>query len=106
MCHPCYNAQRALRAVVKGDKAQTKLLDQMSVQSPEIWKARVRACRIIDLSLDEPGVAGVGSASARRIKVAEVIESITQTIGIQQVGGLRWLTQSEYLEWAMQSGEV
>ena len=63
-CHPCYNAERAIRSAARAKhapKGQKAALDKLIKEDPELWKAKVRAVR-----LDPNGGQGLESKAARR----------------------------------------
>ena len=63
LCHPCFNAKRALHTVANKSPAAKEALAKMQECDPEAWKARVRSCRILDSGVTREGVS---TAVARR----------------------------------------
>ena len=95
MCHPCYNAQRALKAAVAKNSSHKAALAKMCIEDPEMWKAKVRGCRIIDPSAG--GQCGVASGAARRAEIHKFVTTLTQTVGVEERGGVIWLKESEFV---------
>ena len=97
MCRPCYNAKRALHNVASKDAASKRNLQLLQEQDPEAYKGKVRSCRIIDPSVDEPGAPGVLDRSSRTTHLHQLMHSLTQTLAIKESGALVWLTEEEWV---------
>ena len=98
VCHPCYNARRAIVSAVSKDPAAKQALADMQSKDPELWKAKVRSCRIIDIN--SPGHEGQGcitNARQRAKQVATVVTTLKQTIRMTESGGVSWYNQAEFL---------
>ena len=97
-CHPCHNAARAIKAMASKSEGAKAALAKLQSEDPELWKAKVRGCRIVDFgasgSAGQPGVANV---SLRRQQISNFLVSLTQVLGVEDRGGVKWLKESEFL---------
>ena len=103
-CHPCNNAAKVLSSVASKNPDDKLALETMRKQDPEMWKAKVRACRIIDptVSGQQPGVL---NAAARKSMIVRVVEAIGQSCGTIEEGGVKWITESDYKRWLVDKGQ-
>ena len=96
-CYPCNNAKRALLQASKTAGAK-EALDKLVEEDPELWKATVRGCRIVDPTANDPaGQTGMANMAARRQAVYSIVSSLTQTVGVSETGGRIWLKRSPFV---------
>ena len=96
-CHPCWNAQKALKTLAKGDPSAKLALQRLQEQDYELYKAKIRACRIIDPAAAASGESGVTSVTSRREAMVSVITEVKQTLAFEESGGVRWLKRAEFI---------
>ena len=97
VCHACYNARRAIiGAVSKNPEAKRILLD-MQANDPELWKAKVRSCRIIDDSDGDGDGSAVRNKAQRVAQILRLVSTLRQTIRMKEVGGVMWLNEPEFI---------
>ena len=106
MCHPCYNAMRALKAVASKTEGQKAAWLGLQEKDPEQWKARVRACRISDLTESAFGAPGLATVGQRRSLIHTTLTSLTQTVGVEETGGVTWMKKSEFIRHQVSNDEA
>ena len=97
MCFPCYNAKRALTTAANKNPEMKAALARLQAEDPELWKAKVRGCRIVDPTPGSSGGQGVTNAGQRRAEIHQFLTSLSQTFGVQESGGVMWLKRSEFV---------
>lgn len=67
----------------------------MKQEDPEIWRAKVRSCRISE------GPADMGHAclTDRRQAISSLASSLAQAAGVQEEVSIMWMTKPQFVEW-------
>ena len=94
MCHPCYNAMRAIKTMANKTESGKAALARLQEQDPEGWKAKVRGCRIVEAV----GETGVASQTARRTAIHEMLTVLVQSLGVVEQGGAIWLKKNAFIK--------
>ena len=91
-CHPCHNAARAIRnaAKTKADKDALKKL----MEDDELWRLKVRSCRIDPASLQDS--SRTAALARRAAKITQLFTTIKQSVAVEECGGVVWLDRDEY----------
>ena len=63
---------------------------------PELWRAKVRSCRIIDPSAG-PNQPGVSCNKSRAASVVKALATLTQTVRVREIGGVMWMSKPEFI---------
>ena len=92
-CQACHNGWRAITKACT-TKEQKQALKDLQDKDPELFKMKVRACRIA------PGPAGASAEALglRRASVVNIITKLSQKIIVQERGGVIWLTKEEFVD--------
>ena len=64
-CRSCFQAEKAINDSVKGQAQAKEYLQKLKETDPELWKAKVRACRVIDPRNNAPGQTRINSTPRR-----------------------------------------
>ena len=103
VCKPCYKAARALRQHAGRNAENKNLLDKLKQADPAMFRAKVRACRVVDPAMGDsetsPGVSNMGD---RRFELVNVFKSLRQSAGVKEVSGVEWLSKQQFIRWAGQ----
>ena len=98
VCLPCQNAKRTLIAMANKTPACKEALNKLQAEDPDGWKARVRACRIVDPSAIAAGADCVAALAARRQVLFHLISEVKQTMGVQEVSAVLWLNKLQFIK--------
>ena len=79
MCIPCNGARKAIEHVAKTDRHLKASLAQLKQTDPDLWRHKVRSCRIRDSN--DPGTTGVLDLNSRRVAINQLKVAIVQKIG-------------------------
>jgi len=77
----------------------------MRADQPEEWKAKVRACRVVDITA-RPGQLGVGSSALRKTAIVQLLQTMSQTVGVLDDGGVQWRGRKQFIKWALNTDET
>ena len=66
MCKPCNGARKAIEHQAKNDTALKASLSNLKKRDPDLWRAKVRSCRIQDVNAPPPGQLGFSTSISAR----------------------------------------
>ena len=98
-CKCCFQAEKAINSSVSGCPQARDALNQLKEKDPELWKSKVRACRVIDPRNTTPGQTGVNSLVERKVSVASFQTWLMQTLSVEHFGDNVWLLEGEFIDW-------
>ena len=84
MCFPCNGARKAIEHQVRKDKALKDNLGTLKRNDPDLWRHKVRSCRIRDAN-DPPGTTGVLNLDARRAIINRLKVTLAQKVAVQDI---------------------
>ena len=90
-CYLCYNAARALAASCRSSNMRGAL-QWLQKKDPVLYAAKVRSCRICEET-------GISSPSERASAITHLVTTLTQVVGVREVGGKLWLTRNQWIAW-------
>ena len=81
---PCNGARKAIEHQVRKDKALKDNLGTLKRSDPDLWRQKVRSCRIRDAN-DPPGTTGVLNLDARRAIINRLKVTLAQKVAVQDI---------------------
>eukprot|EP00974_Lingulodinium_polyedra_P028491 2746424-Lingulodinium_polyedra.AAC.1 len=94
-CKRCHAASKALVRAVGQDSTLKKELSTLRRTNAELWKAKVRACR---LDTDNVGV-GVADLAGRQKVMREFITEVSTSVALREECPVEWLSHRRFIAW-------
>ena len=96
MCTPCNGARKALEHACR-KSGQMPELKQLRLQDPEMYTAKIRACRVKSAT-DPPDALGLRDNRQRAAAFSTFLSTqLSQTAEIQGKAKRQWMTQNEFI---------
>ena len=83
-CRPCNGSRKAIEHQARSDKVLKAALTHLKKSDPDLWRAKVRACRIRDAN-DPEGVSGLLDWASRKNFINHLKVEITQKIAVRDI---------------------
>ena len=96
MCPPCNGARKAIEFAAKGNPDTQLQLQQLKKNDPELWKQKVRACRIRP-SDDPVGAPGVDTLGSRRAAIHAFAATLTQRVSVQDIHKRKYFNKKSFI---------
>ena len=96
MCQPCNGARKAIEHQAKNNPDLKKALNDMKKNDPELWRAKVRSCRIRDDN-DPPGTTGVLNMDTRRSSINQLTITLIQKVRVQDIANRELMNKKQFM---------